>query len=84
MSKRSKADKIPGDRLVLALISSFRLLVVLLDRKGVIEQDELVAMIQQVAATHRESGDPNNLADAMHALSIHLIGSPSLRDRDDQ
>lgn len=73
------SEKIPGDRLILALISSFRLLVLLMDRKGLIEQEELIAMIQQVAAIHRETGDPNNLADAMHALSIHLMSSPDLR-----
>ena len=68
--------KIPGDRLVLALISAFRTLVFELSRKGVINQDEFISMLQETAITHREHGDPNNLADAIHALSIHLQGSP--------
>lgn len=68
--------KIPGDRLVLALISAFRALVFDLSRRGVIDQDEFIAMLQQTAITHRETGDPNNLADAIHALSIHLQGMP--------
>jgi hypothetical protein len=68
--------KIPGDRLVLALISAYRTLVFDLSRRGVIDQDECIAMLQQTAITHRETGDPNNLADAIHALSIHLQGMP--------
>ena len=68
--------KIPGDRLVLALISAFRILVFDLSRKGVIDRDEFVAMLQETAITHREAGDPNNLADAIHALSQHLHEMP--------
>jgi hypothetical protein len=69
-------EKIPGDRLVLALISAFRTLVFDLSRRGVLDQNEFIAMLQETAITHREHGDPNNLADAIHALSIHLQGSP--------
>jgi hypothetical protein len=72
--------KIPGDRLVLALISAFRTLVFELSRKGVIDQDEFIAKLQETAITHRGAGDPNNLADAIHALSIHLQGSPDPYD----
>jgi hypothetical protein len=39
--------KIPGDRLVLALISAFRTLVFELSRKGVINQDEFISMLQE-------------------------------------
>jgi hypothetical protein len=70
------ANKIPGDRLVLALISAFRTLVFDLSRRGVIDQDEFIELLQQTAAEHRNEGDPNNLADAIHALSVHLQGSP--------
>jgi hypothetical protein len=69
------AQKIPGDRLVLALISVFRTLVAELSRKGIIDPDEFVARVQETAILHRQAGDPNNLADAIHALSIHLQGS---------
>ena len=69
-------QKIPGDRLVLALISAFRTLIFDLSRRGVIDQDEFISLLQQTAIGHREGGDPNNLADAIHALSIHLQGSP--------
>ena len=69
-------QKIPGDRLVLALISAFRTLIFDLSRRGIIDQDEFVSLLQQTAIAHREDGDPNNLADAIHALSIHLQGSP--------
>lgn len=69
------SEKIPGDRLVLAMISVLRTLIFDLSRKGVIDADEFILMVQQTAITHRESGDPNNLADAIHALSIHLQSS---------
>jgi hypothetical protein len=38
--------KIPGDRLVLALISAFRALVVELSNKGVIDADEFASKLQ--------------------------------------
>jgi hypothetical protein len=66
------SKKIPGDRLVLAMISVLRTLIFDLSKKGVIDADEFVLMVQQTAITHRENGDPNNLADAIHALSLHL------------
>jgi hypothetical protein len=28
--------------------------------------------LQTIAITHREMGDPNNVADAIHAISDHL------------
>jgi hypothetical protein len=71
----TKDNKIPGDRLVLALISAFRTLILDLSRKGVINQDEFILLLQETAIDHRKHGDPNNLADAIHALSIHLQGS---------
>ena len=68
--------KISGDRLLLALISAFRTLIFDLSRRGVIDQDEFIALLQQTAIGHREEGDPNDLADAIHALSVHLQGRP--------
>jgi hypothetical protein len=66
------SEKIPGDRLVLATISVLRTLIFELSRKGVIDPDEFIQLVQQTAITHRQAGDANNLADAIHALSIHL------------
>ena len=66
------SDKIPGDRLVLALISAFRTLVGELVKANVIDRDQFIGVLQQSAIAHRETGDPNNLADAIHAISIHL------------
>jgi hypothetical protein len=68
--------KIPGDRLVLGMISVFRTLVVELSKNGVIDLDEFVTTVQETAVAHRETGDPNNLADAIHAISIHLGSVP--------
>ena len=80
--KKSKPNKVPGDRLVLALISAFRTLIIELSNKGIINADEFVIKLQETAITHREHGDPNNLADAIHMLSEHLHDSvPNDRDR---
>ncbi len=39
------------------------------------EQAEFVTKLQTIAITHRETGDPNDLADAIHAISEHLSDS---------
>jgi hypothetical protein len=67
--------KIPGDRLVLGMLSAIRTLVWTLSKKGVIDLDEYVTALQQTAAEHRNAGDPNNLANAIHAISIHIQSS---------
>ena len=72
-----KSKKVRGDKLVLALISAFRTLVLQLSKNGVIDQHEFVVLLQQTAIAHREGGDPNELADAIHALSEHLSDSIS-------
>jgi hypothetical protein len=71
------AQKIPGDRLVLGMLSAFRTLVLILSKNGAIDIDEYVTALQQTAATHRESGDPNNLANAIHAISVQMLSSPT-------
>jgi hypothetical protein len=58
------------------MISVLRTLIFELSRKGIMDPDEFILMVQQMAITHSEAGAPNNLADAIHALSIHLQGSP--------
>ena len=70
-----RSKKIPGDRLVLAMISVMRTLIHELSERGVMDQDEFVTKLQSIAIAHREAGDPNNLADAIHALSEHLADS---------
>ena len=67
--------KIPGDRLVLGLLSAFRTLVLELSKKGSIDHREFVAALEQTAAAHRESGDPNNLANAIHAIAEQIATS---------
>ncbi len=71
-SDEEKGTKIRGDKLVLALISAFRTLIVELSRRGVLDAEDFALMLQQTAAAHREAGDPNDLADAINALSEHL------------
>jgi hypothetical protein len=70
-----QSKKIPGDRLVLATISVLRTLIFELSRRGVLDQAEFVTTLQTIAITHREMGDPNGLADAIHAISEHLEDS---------
>lgn len=43
----TEAKKIPGDRLVLALISAFRTFVFDLSRKGVIDHDKFSAKLPE-------------------------------------
>ena len=73
------AQKIPGDILVLGMLSALRTLVLVLSKHGVIEVDEYVTALQQTAAEHRQTGDPNNLANAIHAISIHILSSATQR-----
>ena len=61
---------------MLGMISAFRTLVVMLDKNGALDLDDYVTALQQIAAEHRQTGDPNNLANAIHAISIHIQGSP--------
>jgi hypothetical protein len=70
-----KRKKIPADRLLFATISVLRTLVLDLSKRGVIDMDQFVETVQQIAVEHRETGDPNNLADAIHAISLHLLES---------
>lgn len=65
---------------MLALISVVRTLVLELSKKGVIDADEFVSILQQSAIAHRESDDPNNLAAAIHALSEHIFESQTSDD----
>ena len=68
-------QKIPGDRLVLGMLSAFRTLVLALSKNGSIDLDEYVTALQQTAAEHRQAGDPNNLANAIHAISMPILSS---------
>ncbi len=70
-----KRKKIPADQLLFATISVLRTLVLDLSKRGVIDMDQFVETVQQIAVEHRETGDPNNLADAIHAISLHLLES---------
>jgi hypothetical protein len=69
------AKKIRGDRLVLATISVLRTLIHELSARGIMDQAAFVTKLQTIALAHREAGDPNDLADAIHAISKHLSDS---------
>jgi hypothetical protein len=56
--------KIRGDKLVLATVSILRTLIVELDKAGVMSISTMLAAIDDTVTTHRELGDPNQLADA--------------------
>jgi hypothetical protein len=70
--------KIPADRLVIGLTSAFRTLVFMLAKNGAIGLDEYVISLQRVATEHRQTGDPDNLASAIDAISIHIQSFPLL------
>lgn len=73
---------IPPDRLLLGLISVVRTLVLDLSRRGVIDAQDFISMLEEIAVTHREAGDPNRLADVIDAISRHLAGSMREGDSD--
>ncbi len=68
-------NKIPGDKLVLGLLSAFRTLVLELSKKGAIDASEFAWVLKETASAHRESGDPNNLANAIDAIAEQITGS---------
>jgi hypothetical protein len=49
------AAKTPGDRLLLALISVVRTLIVELSEKGMMDSNEFVAKLQELAIAHKEA-----------------------------
>jgi hypothetical protein len=75
-----ETGKIPGDRLLLGLLSAFRTLVIELSKNGALDQNEFVHLLQQTAEAHRETGDPNRLADAINAISMQIATSVSGQD----
>lgn len=80
----ANAQKIPGDRLVLGMLSVLRTLVIELDRRGALDAADFVQTVQETAITHRQAGDPHNLADAIHAISMQLHDSIPGRDLDEK
>jgi hypothetical protein len=79
----TSTPKIRGDKLVLAMVSILRTLIVELDKADVMPISTMLAAIDDTVATHRELGDPNQLADAIEAIASHLRGSVSTLPRDD-
>jgi hypothetical protein len=67
--------KIPGDRLVLGLLSAFRTLVLELSKNEALDRDEFIHVLQETAKAHRETGDPDRLADAIDAISVQIANS---------
>ena len=75
--------KIRGDKLVLATISVLRTLIMELDKAGAIDISAVIAAIDDTVTAHRETGDPNKLADAIDVIASHLRESMSkLPERD--
>ena len=69
--------------MVLATVSILRTLIVELDKAGVLSTSTVLAAIDDTVTTHRELGDPNQLADAIEAIASHLRGSVSILPRSD-
>jgi hypothetical protein len=68
-------NKIPEDRLVLGPLSAFRTLVPELSKKGAIDLSEFASILKETASTHREGGDPDNLANAIDAIAEQIAVS---------
>ena len=67
--------RVPADRIVLGLISAFRTLVIELSNAGCLDQEQFVRVLNEVAETHRDHGDPNRLADAIDLIAQHIATS---------
>jgi hypothetical protein len=79
----TRTPKIRGDKLVLATLSVLRTLVIELDKAGAVDISAVIAAIDDTVRGHRETGDPNSLADAIEAIASHLRDSVSkLPERD--
>jgi hypothetical protein len=73
----TSTPRIRGDKLVLATISVLRTLTMELDKAGAVDMSALITAIDDTAKGHRETGDPNRLADAIEAIASHLRESMS-------
>jgi hypothetical protein len=74
-ASRADTQRIRGDKLVLGTISVLRTLIVELDKVGAIKVQSLLAAIDGTVTTHREHGDPNQLADAIGLIRGHISES---------
>jgi hypothetical protein len=83
MASMTDTKRIRGDKLVFGTISILRTLIVELDKAGAIKLDSLLAAIDDTVTTHREHGDPNQLADAIEAIRMHISESVNVRPRSD-
>jgi hypothetical protein len=83
VNRMTSTPKIRGDKLVLATVSVLRTLIVELDRAGAMSVATFLAALDDSVAAHREGGDPNQLADAIQAITSHLRESVSAPPRSD-
>jgi hypothetical protein len=74
-------ERIPGDRLVLGLISSFRTLVRELGRSNAIDLERYLGILEATADTHDKAGDPNRLAKTIRAIRDHIAESDAPESR---
>jgi hypothetical protein len=77
-------SKVRGDKLVIAMLSVMRTLIIELDKAGAVDLHALLSAIDDTAALHRQHGDPNQLADAIEAIAAHLRDSSAASFRSDQ
>jgi hypothetical protein len=68
---------IRGDKLVLAMLSVLRTLIIELDKAGAIELGTVLAAIDDTERAHRDQGDPNQMADAISAIASQIRESVS-------
>ena len=54
------------------MLSVLRTVIFKLDKAGAVEKEAILAAIDDTAKAHRETGDPNQLADAIQAVGHHL------------
>lgn len=60
------------NRFPLAVNSVLNCVIWELRRKGLIDFDSLVQKVEETAAAHRANGDPDGIADMIHAIGVHM------------
>jgi hypothetical protein len=69
--------RVSAERLLLGTISVLRTLILELSKSGALDAEQLLAAIDDTIEAHRQSGDPNKLADAIAIVASHLRTSLS-------
>lgn len=67
------------DKDTIATLNLVSALITELQNSGHLDASRVIEKVQLSAASHRQSGDPNNLADSLHQVSEYLLKTVPIR-----